>query len=132
MDKWSLGSHQKAAKAMTKGNVYGYTYALGQPRFAWREGPYIAGYSNDVDLSDTGDAAKPKYLEVLRLFKDLYPSMSPSTKVMGLRDAMQAWALGNVAMFATGDYVVATGETHSVRESARKPSPVSVSTGRTS
>ena len=98
---------KKAAKAMAKGNVYGYTYALGQPRFAWREGPYIAGYSNDLDLSDTSDAAKAKYLEVLRLFKDLYPSMSPSTKVMGLRDAMQAWALGNAAMFATGDYVVA-------------------------
>jgi ABC-type glycerol-3-phosphate transport system substrate-binding protein len=60
-----------------------------------------------VDLSDTSDAAKSKYLEVLRLMKDLYPSMSPSTKVMGLRDAMQGWALGNQAMFASGDYVVA-------------------------
>ena len=98
---------KKAAKAMTKGVVYGYGYPLGLPRFAWREGPYIAGYSNNFDLSDTSDATKPKYLEMLRLFKDLQPSMSPTTKVMGLREAFQAWGLGDMAMFPTGDFCVA-------------------------
>jgi ABC-type glycerol-3-phosphate transport system substrate-binding protein len=98
---------KKAAKAMTKGDVYGYGYPLGLPRFAWREGPYIAGYSNDFDLSDTSEATKAKYLEMLRLFKDLQPSMSPTTKVMGLREAFQAWGLGNIAMMATGDFFVA-------------------------
>lgn len=98
---------KRAAKAMTKGNVYGYGYPLGLPRFAWREGPYIAGYSNNFDLSDTSQAAKPRYLEMLRLFKDLQPSMSPTTKVMGLREAFQAWGLGNIAMMPTGDFFVA-------------------------
>jgi ABC-type glycerol-3-phosphate transport system substrate-binding protein len=98
---------KKAAKAMTKGDVYGYGYPLGLPRFAWREGPYIAGYSNDFDLSDTSEATKAKYLQMLRLFKDLQPSMSPTTKVMGLREAFQAWGLGNIAMMATGDFFVA-------------------------
>jgi len=98
---------KRAAKAMTKGNVYGYGYPLGLPRFAWREGPYIAGYSNNFDLSDTGEATKPKYLEMLRLFKDLAPSMSPTTKVMGLREAFQTWGLGNIAMMPTGDFFVA-------------------------
>lgn len=98
---------KRAAKAMTKGNVYGYGYPLGLPRFAWREGPYIAGYSNNFDLSDTSEATKPKYLEMLRLFKDLQPSMSPTTKVMGLREAFQTWGLGNIAMMPTGDFFVA-------------------------
>jgi len=98
---------KRAAKAMTKGNVYGYGYPLGLPRFAWREGPYIAGYSNNFDISDTSEATKPKYLEMLRLFKDLQPSMSPTTKVMGLREAFQAWGLGNIAMMPTGDFFVA-------------------------
>lgn len=98
---------KRAAKALTKGNVYGYGYPLGLPRFAWREGPYIAGYSNDFDLSDTSEATKAKYLEMLRLFKDLQPSMSPTTKVMGLREAFQNWALGNIAMMPTGDFFVA-------------------------
>jgi multiple sugar transport system substrate-binding protein len=98
---------KKAAKAMTKGDVYGYGYPLGLPRFAWREGPYIAGYSDNFDISDTSEAAKAKYLEMLRLFKDLQPSMSPTTKVMGLREAFQAWGLGNIAMMATGDFFVA-------------------------
>jgi len=95
---------KRAAKAMTKGNVYGYGYPLGLPRFAWREGPYIAGYSNNFDLSDTSEATKPKYLEMLRLFKDLQPYMSPTTKVMGLREAFQNWALGNIAMMPSGDF----------------------------
>jgi multiple sugar transport system substrate-binding protein len=98
---------KKAAKAMTKGNVYGYGYPLGLPRFAWREGPYIAGYSDNFDISDTSEATKAKYLEMLRLFKDLHPSMSPTTKVMGLREAFQAWGLGDIAMMATGDFFVA-------------------------
>jgi multiple sugar transport system substrate-binding protein len=98
---------KRAAKAMTKGNVYGYGYPLGLPRFAWREGPYIAGYSNNFDISDTSEATKPKYLEMLRLFKDLQPSTSPTTKVMGLREAFQAWGLGNIAMMPTGDFFVA-------------------------
>lgn len=98
---------KKAAKAMTKGNVYGYGYPLGLPRFAWREGPYIAGYSDNFDLTDTGEATKAKYLEMLRLFKDLQPSMSPTTKVMGLREAFQTWGLGNIAMMPTGDFFVA-------------------------
>lgn len=98
---------KKAAKAMTKGDVYGYGYPLGLPRFAWREGPYIAGYSDNFDISDTSEATKAKYLEMLRLFKDLQPSMSPTTKVMGLREAFQAWGLGNIAMMATGDFFVA-------------------------
>jgi len=98
---------KRAAKAMTKGNVYGYGYPLGLPRFAWREGPYIAGYSNNFDISDTSEATKPKYLEMLRLFKDLQPSMSPTTKVMGLREAFQAWGLGDIAMMPTGDFFVA-------------------------
>ncbi|HSB72640.1 MAG TPA: sugar ABC transporter substrate-binding protein [Candidatus Methylomirabilis sp.] len=98
---------KKAAKAMTKGDVYGYGYPLGLPRFAWREGPYIAGYSDNFDISDTGEATKPKYLELLRLFKDLQPSMSPTTKVMGLREAFQTWGLGNIAMMPTGDFFVA-------------------------
>jgi len=98
---------KRAAKAMTKGNVYGYGYPLGLPRFAWREGPYIAGYSNNFDISDTSEATKPKYLEMLRLFKDLQPSMSPTAKVMGLREAFQAWGLGNIAMMPTGDFFVA-------------------------
>ncbi len=98
---------KKAAKAMTKGNVYGYGYPLGLPRFAWREGPYISGYSNNFDISDTSEATKPKYLEMLRLFKDLQPSMSPTTKVMGLREAFQAWGLGDIAMMPTGDFFVA-------------------------
>jgi len=98
---------KRAAKAMTKGNVYGYGYPLGLPRFAWREGPYISGYSNNFDISDTSEATKPKYLEMLRLFKDLQPSMSPTTKVMGLREAFQAWGLGDIAMMPTGDFFVA-------------------------
>lgn len=98
---------KKAAKAMTKGDVYGYGYPLGLPRFAWREGPYIAGYSNNFDISDTGEAVKGKYLELLRLFKELRPSMAPTTKVMGLREAFQAWGLGNMAMMPTGDFFVA-------------------------
>jgi ABC-type glycerol-3-phosphate transport system substrate-binding protein len=98
---------KKAAKAMTKGNVYGYGYPLGLPRFAWREGPYIAGYSDNFDLTDTSEATKAKYLEMLRLFKDLQPSMSPTTKVMGLREAFQTWGLGNIAMMPTGDFFVA-------------------------
>jgi multiple sugar transport system substrate-binding protein len=98
---------KRAAKAMTKGNVYGYGYPLGLPRFAWREGPYIAGYSNNFDISDTSEATKSKYLEMLRLFKDLQPSMSPTTKVMGLREAFQAWGLGSIAMMPTGDFFVA-------------------------
>ena len=98
---------KKAAKAMTKGNVFGYGYPLGLPRFAWREGPYIAGYSDNFDLTDTGEATKAKYLEMLRLFKDLQPSMSPTTKVMGLREAFQTWGLGNIAMMPTGDFFVA-------------------------
>lgn len=98
---------KRAAKAMTKGNVYGYGYPLGLPRFAWREGPYISGYSNNFDISDTSEATKPKYLEMLRLFKDLQPSMSPTTKVMGLREAFQTWGLGNIAMMPTGDFFVA-------------------------
>jgi len=98
---------KRAAKAMTKGTVYGYGYPLGLPRFAWREGPYIAGYSNNFDLSDTSEVTKPRYLEMLRLFKDLQPFMSPTTKVMGLREAFQAWGLGNIAMMPTGDFFVA-------------------------
>jgi ABC-type glycerol-3-phosphate transport system substrate-binding protein len=98
---------KKAAKALTKGNVYGYGYPLGLPRFAWREGPYIAGYSDNFDISDTSEATKPKYLEMLRLFKDLQPFMSPTTKVMGLREAFQAWGLGNIALMPGGDFFVA-------------------------
>jgi ABC-type glycerol-3-phosphate transport system substrate-binding protein len=98
---------KKAAKALTKGNVYGYGYPLGLPRFAWREGPYIAGYSDNFDISDTSEATKPKYLEMLRLFKDLQPSMSPTTKVMGLREAFQTWGLGNIALMPSGDFFVA-------------------------
>jgi len=98
---------KRAAKALTKGNVYGYGYPLGLPRFAWREGPYIAAYSNGIDLSDTSEAAKPAYLEVLRLFKDLHPYMSPTTKVMGLREAFQTWGLGNIALMPAGDFFVA-------------------------
>ncbi len=98
---------KRAAKAMTKGSVYGYGYPLGLPRFAWREGPYIAGYSDNFDISDTSEATRPKYLEMLRLFKDLQPFMSPTTKVMGLREAFQTWGLGNIAMMPTGDFFVA-------------------------
>lgn len=98
---------RRAAKALTKGEVSGYGYPLGLPRFAWREGPYIAGYSNNVDLTDTSEAAKPAYLEVLRLFKDLQSYMPPTTKVMGLREAFQTWALGRIGLMPAGDFFVA-------------------------
>jgi len=98
---------KRAARAMTRGEVYGYGYPLGLPRFAWREGPYIAGYSNNVDISDTSEAAKPRYLEVLRLFRELKPFMPPNAKVMGLRDAFQAYALGTIGMMPSGSFFVA-------------------------
>ena len=96
-----------AAQKTTKPPRYGYGYAAGLPRFAWRD-PSIAAWSNGLlTLDNVSDSARPAYLETLTLYKTLRPYMSPAVVAWSYPEMFRAYALGQIAMMPNGNYFTA-------------------------
>ncbi|TBL73970.1 ABC transporter substrate-binding protein [Paenibacillus thalictri] len=94
---------EKAAKLMTKDGKYGFGYPLGAARFAFRV-PFTMGYSNDLVISDTSDASKQKYIELLNHLKNLEPYNPKAHVTWGYPEMHRAFANGEVGMIASGTF----------------------------
>lgn len=97
---------EKAAALMTKDGKYGFGYPLGTARFAFRV-PFTAAYSNDLLLSDTEEAAKQKYIELLEHFKTLEQYQPKAHLTWGYPEMWRAYSNGEVGMVAGGSFFTA-------------------------
>lgn len=96
-----------AAAKTTKPPRYGYGYAAGVPRFAWRD-PSIAAWSNgQLALNDVSDARRAAYLETLELYRTLRPFMPQAVVAWSYPEMFRAYALGQLAMIPVGTYFTA-------------------------
>lgn len=95
------------ARVVTKGDVYGFGYAAGAPRFAWRD-PSMAAWSNGLlTLDNTTPEARAAYLEVLHLYAKLRPYMPPAVVAWSYPDMFRAYAMGQLAMIPNGSFFAA-------------------------
>lgn len=94
---------EKAAQLMTKDGKYGFGYPLGVARFAFRV-PFTAGYSNDVLISDTSEASKSKYIELLTHFKNLEAYQPKAHLTWGYPEMFRAYSNGEVGMIPAGTF----------------------------
>jgi len=97
---------EKAAAKMTKGDVYGIAYPLGNPRFAFRQ-PLTIAYSNDLVINDLSDAAAPKWEELLGHLQRLQKYSPKAQVTWNYPDMWRAYATGKVAMVVGGTYFTA-------------------------
>lgn len=93
----------KVGQNITQDNVYAYGYAAGLPRFCWRDA-MIAGYSNDVLISDVSPESKNKYLELLGYYNKLKPYIPPAAVTWSYPDMFRAFCQEQVAMIAAGSF----------------------------
>lgn len=105
-DLQSWSDIEAAAKAMTKGDVYGISYPLGNPRFAFRQ-PLTIGYSNGLKLNDTSAGAQQKWAELLDHIKKLQPYSPKAQATWDYPDMWRAYATGKVGMAVGGTYFTA-------------------------
>jgi len=94
---------EKAAERMTKDGKYGFGYPLGVARFAFRV-PFTAGYSNDLLLSDTSEASKAKYIELLNHFKKLEAFQPKAHLTWGYPEMFRAYSNGEVGIIPAGTF----------------------------
>ena len=88
---------------ISQDNIYAYGYAAGLPRFSWRDA-LIAGYSNDVLISDISPESKDKYLEVLNYYNMLKPYIPPAAVTWSYPEMFRAFCQEQVAMVAAGSF----------------------------
>jgi len=94
----------KASKALTRDGNFGYGLAGGTPRHLFRNA-LIAAYSNDLNLADTSEASKKKYLELLEYYyklKDFIPQGAVNWKYP---DMFRAYCNEQVGILAIGPYL---------------------------
>ena len=97
---------EAAAKAMTKGDVSGFAYPLGNPRFVFR-GALTAAYSNDLVLNDVAPEAQAKWTDLLEHLKTLNEYSPAAASTWDYPDMWRAYANGKVGMVAGGTYFTA-------------------------
>lgn len=105
-DLTSWDAIEKAAKAMTSGDVYGFAYPLGNPRFAFR-GALTAAYSDGLEMNDVSTAAQGKWAELLEHMKALRPYSPDAETTWDYADMWRAFANGQLGMVAGGTYYTA-------------------------
>lgn len=98
---WS--TMEQAAAAMTKGNVSGFAYPLGNPRFVFR-GALTAAYSLGLQMNDVSDAAREKWTALLEHLKKLKESSPAAQTTWDYPDMWRAFAGGQLGMVAGGTY----------------------------
>jgi ABC-type glycerol-3-phosphate transport system substrate-binding protein len=92
---------KKAASALTKGDVYGYAIAMGNPRFAFRDGLIAAG----ADGFSPDQVEKEKqYKEMLQFYKDMAPYMPRAQVTWAYPEMFTAFCNGKVGLIANGNY----------------------------
>ncbi|MGQ9473236.1 MAG: ABC transporter substrate-binding protein [Candidatus Caldatribacteriaceae bacterium] len=94
------------AQKITHDEIYAYGYAAGLPRFAWRDA-MIAGYSNNVLISDTTPESRDKYMEVLQWYETLKKHIPPAAVTWSYPDMFRAFCQEEVAMIAAGSFFTA-------------------------
>jgi ABC-type glycerol-3-phosphate transport system substrate-binding protein len=92
---------KKAAQLMTKDDVYGYAIAMGNPRFAFRDGLIAAG----ADGFSPDQVEKEKqYKDMLQFYKDLAPYMPRAQVTWAYPEMFTSYCNGKIGMIANGNY----------------------------
>ena len=93
-----------AAKAMTKGDTYGYGLCGSVSRFAFRDF-YIAAASNGLLYDKLSDPAnKVRFIELLKFYKELAPSITPNASSVEWGAVHQYIVDGKIGFLGTGTY----------------------------
>jgi ABC-type glycerol-3-phosphate transport system substrate-binding protein len=92
---------KKAAGLMTKGDVYGYAIAMGNPRFAFRDGLIASGSDG---FSPNQVEKEKQYKEMLQFYKDLAPYMPRAQVTWAYPEMFTAFCNNKIGMIANGSY----------------------------
>jgi multiple sugar transport system substrate-binding protein len=96
-----------AVKALSKDGSYGYAMANGGTgRFTFRDFMMVS-LSNGFSPDDVSAATKQKYIEALKLFADMAPSMPKSQVTWLYPELFKSFENGGHAIMHTGSYFTA-------------------------
>jgi ABC-type glycerol-3-phosphate transport system substrate-binding protein len=92
---------KKAAGLMTKGDVYGYAIAMGNPRFAFRDGLIASGSDG---FSPNQVEKEKQYKEMLQFYRDMAPYMPKAQVTWAYPEMFTAFCNNRIGLIANGNY----------------------------